>query len=98
MLANAGFETNVFTYAKHDLSAGELLDGIGDYHCYGLIENQAGQEAGEGLPICLSEQVVLKQDIKKDQRILLTDIDFDPERIDFRLYREAYRLGRVLPL
>ncbi len=96
MLANAGFKTNVFTYAKHDLSAGELLDGIGGYHCYGLIENQAGQEAAEGLPICLAEQVLLKRDIKKDQRILLSDIDFDPDRIDFRLYREACRLGQVV--
>jgi predicted homoserine dehydrogenase-like protein len=34
-----GFRTNVFAYAKRQLHAGEIMDGIGGYTCYGLIEN-----------------------------------------------------------
>jgi predicted homoserine dehydrogenase-like protein len=64
-----GFRTNVYTYAKRDLRCEEKLDGPGGYACYGLIENCDHNEADLGLPICLTEDVTLKRDVRKDEKI-----------------------------
>jgi len=86
---SAGFVTNVFARAKQDLRAGDTLDGIGGYACYGLIENSPATGQHPGLPICIAEDVTLKRDIAKDEPILLSDIHYDPNRFDFELYRQA---------
>jgi predicted homoserine dehydrogenase-like protein len=82
-----GFRTNVFAYAKRGLKAGEKLDSIGGYACYGLIENCNGGHPG--LPICLAEDVVLRDDIARDSPILLSDVESPVSRSDFDLYRRA---------
>lgn len=84
-----GFLTNVYAYAKRDLHQGEMLDGIGGYCCYGLIENCADQGDEPGIPICLAEDVSLKRDINQGEKILLRDVAYDPERLDFRLFALA---------
>lgn len=84
-----GFKTNVFSYAKRDLRKGEVLDGIGGYTCYGLIENCPETGLHDGLPICIAEDVVLKRDVVKDEAILMADVDYDPERFEFALYFKA---------
>lgn len=86
---DAGFRTDVFAYAKKALSAGERLDGIGGYACYGLIENLGDSAGDPGIPMCLADDVVLKRDIPKDGRISLSDVDVPADRIDFRLYDRA---------
>lgn len=83
-----GFRTNVFTYAKKDLEAGEVLDGMGGYAAYGLIENYVNGRA-DGLPICLAENVTLKRPIAKDQPILMSDIDYDANAFQFQFYAQA---------
>ena len=90
-----GFRTNVYAYAKRDLKRGEALDGLGGYTCYGLIEN-CDAAAVPGLPICLADDLRLRRDVKKDDRILWTDVDHDPSRDDFRLYAEAVRVSERL--
>src|SRR5256886_14057778 len=45
----------VVTVAKRDLKAGEVLDGIGGFCTYGLIENTTTARAADALPIGLSE-------------------------------------------
>lgn len=82
-----GFRTNVFAYAKRDLKAGEKLDGIGGYACYGLIDNCGGGHPG--LPICLAEDIVLLHDIARDSPILMSDAELPVSRCDFDLYRRA---------
>ena len=84
-----GFKTNVYAYAKRDLHQGEKLDGIGGYACYGLIENCTDNRVHAGVPICLADEVTLKRDIPKDQKILLEDIVYDRSRQDFQLYAMA---------
>jgi predicted homoserine dehydrogenase-like protein len=69
-----GLVTNVYAYAKKDLYKGETLDGIGGYAAYGLIENCADNLKDAGLPICLAEDVTLRRDVRKDEKILLEDI------------------------
>jgi predicted homoserine dehydrogenase-like protein len=82
-----GFKTNVYTYAKRDLKEGEILDGIGGYLSYGMIEN--GTQDHPGLPICLSQGVKLLRDIRRDEKIHFDDVFVDFNRDDFRLFSKA---------
>jgi predicted homoserine dehydrogenase-like protein len=90
-----GFRTNVFTYAKRALRAGDKLDGLGGYACYGLIENCDEVQEREGYPICLAEDVVVRRDIAQDERILMDDIDCDVRREDTALYLKAVEASRL---
>jgi predicted homoserine dehydrogenase-like protein len=90
---SAGFRTNVYTYAKRNLRAGESLDGIGGYACYGMIENCA--EAGNGLPIALADAMKIRRDIAKDERIAWADVEYGAGRSDITLYREAVRIAQA---
>lgn len=85
---DAGFVTNVYAYAKKDLKKGDMLDGIGGFSCYGLIEN-CGSKGNAGIPICLADQVHIKRDIRKDEKILLKDVLIKTERPDFKLFELA---------
>ncbi len=89
-----GMRTNVHTYAKRDLKAGDVLDGMGGFNSYGLIENLADDQSNAGLPILLNDNLRLKKDIFKDQRIGLEDVDFNPNDKAFNLYFQA--LGREI--
>jgi predicted homoserine dehydrogenase-like protein len=94
MTPSQGIQTDTFAYAKKDLRPGEMLDGIGGYACYGLIENVDDPATHPGLQICLAEDVRLKNPIKKDQPILLADVEVDPLREDFRLRELAVAASR----
>ncbi len=91
-----GFKTNVCAYAKRDLRQGETLDGLGGYACYGMIENWSHDRAAPGLPICLAEDVAVRRDIPRDQRILMSDIHYGPARLDFATYLKAVEQSRRL--
>ena len=84
-----GFMTNVFSYAKRDLRKGEVLDGIGGYTCYGLIENCPETGLHDSLPICLAENVTLRRDVAKDEAILMADVEYDPKSLEFDLFFKA---------
>lgn len=84
-----GFVTNVYAYAKQDLRAGDTLDGIGGYAAYGLIENCADNRLRPGLPICLADDVTLRRAIRKDEKILLEDVLYDPSDPRFETFRLA---------
>ena len=87
-----GMRANVHTYAKRDLKAGERLDGMGGFNSYGLIENLSDNEKNPGLPILLNDNLILKRDILKDERIALEDVVFNPKDRAFDLYFQA--MGR----
>lgn len=86
---HAGFQTNVYSYAKSDLHRGDTLDGIGGYTCYGLIENCDEDIHKPGIPICLSDDMILKRDIPQDEKIFLDDVEFDPNTNKWVLYNKA---------
>ncbi len=83
-----GFKTNVYAYAKKNIKKGDTLDGLGGYTCYGLLENN-DNEKNLGLPICLAHDVLVSRDIGIDEKIFMSDIINDPERVDFKLYNKA---------
>jgi predicted homoserine dehydrogenase-like protein len=84
-----GMRANVHTYAKRALKAGERLDGMGGFKSYGLIENTAEDGLRQGLPVLLNENLTVKRDIAKDERIALEDVNYDPNDKAFQLYFEA---------
>lgn len=84
-----GFKTNVYSYAKKDLRAGDKLDGLGGYACYGMIENSADNRSRPGVPACLADDVTVNRDIAKDEKIFMDDIVYDRSRFDFKLYSLA---------
>jgi predicted homoserine dehydrogenase-like protein len=61
------------TYAKRDLKKGEVLDGIGGDTIRGDICRES--ESKEYLPAGLAMGAVLKNDIAKDQKIKLEDVE-----------------------
>jgi predicted homoserine dehydrogenase-like protein len=85
----AGFRTDVYAWAKRDLKAGEVLDGVGGFTCYGMIENCDGPWLKGHLPICLSEGLRVKRDIPKDAPIALRDVAYDPSIPAFALHARA---------
>jgi predicted homoserine dehydrogenase-like protein len=86
-----GFMTNVYAYAKKDLQQGDILDGIGGYTAYGMIENCADNQARPGLPICLAEEVTLRRAIRRDEKIFLQDVVFRPSDPNYETFQLALK-------
>jgi predicted homoserine dehydrogenase-like protein len=75
-------------FAKRDLKAGEVLDGMGGFTCYGLIDTYEICNKESLLPITLSQGCRLKHDVPKDQGITLSDVEFPPGRLCDKLWAE----------
>ncbi|MHC4310198.1 MAG: NAD(P)H-dependent oxidoreductase [Planctomycetota bacterium] len=84
----AGPVCDVITVAKRDLRAGDLLDGIGGFTCYGMIDNYDACRAENLLPMGLSEGCQLKRDVAKDQAIQYADVELPPGRLADKLRAE----------
>jgi len=79
---------DVITTAKRDLKAGEVLDGIGGFTSYGMLENFDVSGAQKLLPMGLSEGCHVKQDIPKDQAITYADVELPADRLADKLRTE----------
>ncbi len=74
--------------AKRDLKAGERLDGMGGFTCYGLVDSYANCRREDALPIALSQDCVLKRDIDKDQVVSSRDVELPAGRLCDQLRAE----------
>jgi predicted homoserine dehydrogenase-like protein len=81
----------VATIAKKDLKAGEFLDGVGGFACYGVIENAGTFDADDLLPMGLSEGGRIVRDIRKDEPIRRADVELPEGRLCDQLYDEQNR-------
>lgn len=81
--------TNVFAYAKRDLAARDVVDGMGGYASYGLIDNLGSDGAHPGLPLLLADDLPLSRAIAKDEPILLEDVDASRDGAAIQLERLA---------
>jgi predicted homoserine dehydrogenase-like protein len=79
---------DVVTTAKRDLEAGEVLDGIGGFTSYGLLENSDICQGDDLLPMGLSQGCRLLQDISKDQVITYADVQLPEGRLCDKLWAE----------
>lgn len=74
--------------AKRDLKSGEVLDGIGGFTCYTLIDNYPESRRARTLPIGVSEGCKLKMDIPKDAPITYDAVELPVGRVCDRLRQE----------
>jgi len=79
---------DVVTLAKRNLKKGEMLDGIGGFTCYGMIDNYMVSIEDKLLPMGLSEGCRLIKDISKDTAIRYSDVEFMEDRLSFKLRTE----------
>lgn len=82
----------VMTFAKRELRAGELLDGIGGFTSYGVLENRDPFQAGGYLPMGLAEGCRTRRDIRKDEPITYSDVEVPPGRLADKLRAAQDRL------
>lgn len=83
---------DVVAAAKVDLKSGQMLDGIGHYHTYGLCENAETTIAENLLPLGIAEGATLKRDIPKDQVLTYDDVIFPEDSMSVRLRKEQDEL------
>lgn len=85
------------TIAKKDLRAGEVLDGMGGFACYGQVDAYEITAAQRLLPITLSHGCQLKRDIAKDQSVSYDDVVLPAGRAVDRLRAEQDEYFAVRP-
>ena len=79
---------DVITVAKRDMKAGELVDEIGGFTCYGVLENSENCQKEGLLPMGLAEGCRLKEDVSKDQVITYAHVEFPTGRLCHKLRAE----------
>lgn len=79
---------DVVAVAKRDLKAGEILDGVGGYHCYGVCENAETARQERLLPMGLAEGCRLRRDIGRDEVLTYADVYVPEGRRTDALRRE----------
>jgi len=81
---------DVVTIAKKDLSAGEVLDGLGGYAIYGeidIVKNARGL-----LPVGMTEGVTITKSIAKGEPIPIDAVELDDSSLLMRLRRDQEKL------
>lgn len=86
---------DVITLAKRDLTTGEMLDGIGGFACYGVLENSDVCQSENLLPMGLSQGCRLKRDIPRDTALTYDDVEIPDGRLCDKLRDEQN--GYFLP-
>jgi len=83
---------DTLSVAKRALKAGEVLDGMGGFTCYGLIDTMDVCQTENLLPIVLSQGCRLKRDILQDQPITYADVELPQGRLcdKLRAEQDAY--------
>ena len=74
--------------AKHDLKAGEILDGEGGFTVWVKLYPAATSLNLGGLPIGLARNVKLKSDIPINQLVRWQDLDIDEMQDEVKIRRQ----------
>ncbi|MGZ5471511.1 MAG: NAD(P)H-dependent oxidoreductase [Nitrososphaeraceae archaeon] len=85
IVPSGGLVSDVLTVAKKDLAPGEIIDGIGGYMVYGLIDLYETTNKEKLLPIGLSQGCILKRCVKKGKPISYDDVDFPSDTLLLQL-------------
>ena len=84
------------SFAKRDLKAGEVLDGMGGFACYGLVDRYEVCAAERLLPIAVSQGCTLLRDIPKDEPVTYEDVKLPSGRVvDALRSEQTQRFGGV---
>jgi len=83
---------DVITRAKKNLKAGDVLDGIGGFTCYGELEKSEICQQENLLPMGLNEGCTVKRDLRIDQPVTYDDIILPQDRLSDKLRKEQNHL------
>ncbi len=83
---------DTITVAKRDLRAGEWLDGLGGFMCYGLIENHEQVRTEGLLPMGLSSGCRLRRSVRRDEPLRYSDVEMPEGRLCDTLRQEQDRV------
>lgn len=86
IIAPIGHFSDAVAFAKKDLSAGEVIDGIGGHTVYGMIERRSISRDEGLLPIGLSEGAKLKRSVRRDEPLHFDDVELE-EGLAYSLWR-----------
>jgi predicted homoserine dehydrogenase-like protein len=90
-VAPAGAPTcDAISIAKRNLAAGEVLDGLGGFSCYALVDNYQNARYVGALPIGVSEGARLKRAVAKDEIVTYDDVDLPDGRLCDTLRRQQH--------
>jgi predicted homoserine dehydrogenase-like protein len=79
---------DVIACAKRDLKAGEVLDGVGGFMTYGVIEDAVSVAAAGLLPIGVAGGSRLRRDLPTDASLTYADVELPGDRLCDRLRTE----------
>jgi predicted homoserine dehydrogenase-like protein len=93
-------QVHVVATAKRNLAAGELLDGIGGYTCYGQCDNSDVVRGERLLPMGLCEGCRLARPVAKDTVLTFGDVEMPAGRHCDALWaeQEEYFAERLCPV
>jgi len=92
----AGPVCEVVSMAKRDLRVGDMLDGIGGFTCYGLIDAAPTARAMEALPIGLAEGCEIIRKVPRGTAITFRDVRRPEEGLGATLWREQMELFSLM--
>ncbi|MGI8829873.1 MAG: NAD(P)H-dependent oxidoreductase [Candidatus Limnocylindria bacterium] len=81
-------QSEVLVMAKRDLRVGDVLDGVGGYASYGVIESSRASRGADLLPMGLSEGCTVVRTVAKDDPVSFADVEVPGHRLIDRLWRE----------
>ena len=79
---------DTIAFAKRDLKAGETLDGMGGFTCYGLVDRYETCRKEDYLPMAISHNCRVKHAVPKDQALHYSDVTLPKDRLCDRLRDE----------
>lgn len=80
------------TVAKKDLKPGDVIDYLGGYTVYGMIEKASVAHEKNLVPLGCSIGGVMKKAVKKGQAISYDDIDLDEDQLIVKMRKEQDKL------
>ena len=87
----------VVAVAKRDLQPGDVLDGVGGFTCYGMIEGTVASRDEDLLPMGLIDGCTVRRPVPQDQALGFEDVEIPAGRLIDQLWREqAERFGMGL--
>ncbi len=85
--------SEVVAVAKKNLEKGEIIDGIGGFSVYGVIEKREIAKRDNLLPLGISEGAELRRRVKKGEMLTYEDVILKEDSLLFQLRKKQDSLG-----
>jgi predicted homoserine dehydrogenase-like protein len=86
--APTGFRSDVVATTKRTMKKGEVLDGEGGFCVWGKQTPAQMSLAAGYFPLGLAQNVTLKRDVKEGERLMWSDVAYNPDDPAVRVRRE----------